>query len=192
MVITKTVNYVTLYDNYVTMLAAVRVKFMYQILPTQITITMKNLQSILLVENDEDDQFFFKEALRTIKNTNLYNIANNGKEALTILKSAITLPDIIFMDINMPVMDGLQCLEEIVKTPELKNIPVVMLSDSLAEKKTAQLRGAKAFIHKPMDGQELHDQIEEMVNLDFISDSAKAAQTFSDRYSPPSRFTFLR
>jgi CheY-like chemotaxis protein len=81
---------------------------------------MNNSKNVFLVENDEDDQLFFREAVSEIKNAKMSFIANNGKEALEQLELSPTLPDIIFMDINMPLMNGIDCLIEIIKNIRLK------------------------------------------------------------------------
>ena len=139
---------------------------------------MKKLKSILLVEDDEDDQFFFIEAMSQIENATLYAVAKNGREALDCLENSTTLPDIIFMDINMQIMNGIECLTNIMKNPMICNIPVVMLTTSSAQKELVHTLGASAFIKKPWDGKLLYTQIEQMINLDFILDSHIAHQTF--------------
>lgn len=144
---------------------------------------MKRLKRILLVEDDEDDQFFFLEAMSKIENATLYAIAKNGKEALDCLENSPTLPDIIFMDINMQIMNGIECLTNIMKNPLICNIPVVMLTTSSAQKELTHMLGASAFIKKPWDGKSLYNQIEQMINLDFILDSHIAHQTFQVEYS---------
>ena len=146
------------------------------------TDTMKKLKSILLVEDDEDDQFFFIEAMSKIENATLYAIAKNGKEALDCLENSSTLPDIIFMDINMQIMNGIECLTLIMKNPLICTIPVVMLTTSSAQKELAHTLGAKAYIKKPWDGKLLYTQIEQMINLDFILDSDIAIRTFQVEY----------
>jgi CheY-like chemotaxis protein len=78
---------------------------------------MSTATRIFLVEDDTDDQTFFKEALDTIQDTLLLDIAENGQEALAKLRGMPIYPDIIFMDINMPVMNGIDCLREIKSTP---------------------------------------------------------------------------
>ena len=143
---------------------------------------MKKLKSILLVEDDEDDQFFFIEAMSKIENATLYAIAKNGKEALDCLENSSTLPDIIFMDINMQIMNGIECLTLIMKNPLICTIPVVMLTTSSAQKELAHTLGAKAYIKKPWDGKLLYTQIEQMINLDFILDSDIAIRTFQVEY----------
>jgi CheY-like chemotaxis protein len=83
---------------------------------------------ILLVDDDADDCLLFCEAINLIDDTIVCVIASNGAEALLALDAII--PDIIFMDINMPVLDGKECLKQIKSTEILKNIPTVICSTS--------------------------------------------------------------
>jgi CheY-like chemotaxis protein len=145
---------------------------------------MQSSKNILLVEDDKDDQFFFIEALSQIENAYLYDIANNGKEALHRLTNSIYLPDLIFMDINMPGMNGIECLSEIIKNPKFMNIPVIILTTSTNERALACKIGAKAFIEKPTDSTLLLQKLEQMIHLDFIADNLIASQTFYPRLLP--------
>src|SRR5687767_3422161 len=86
---------------------------------------MNTPKSIFLVEDDKDDQFFFTECIEKIENATLYGVASTGREALDKLENSPKLPDMIFMDISMPRMNGIECLTEIIKNPRLKNIPVL-------------------------------------------------------------------
>ena len=125
------------------------------------------LKSIFLVEDDKDDQDFFTEALNEIANTKLFAIASNGIEALHRLKNSIILPDIIFMDINMPVMNGIECLIALTQNPLTKHIPVVILTtDNYSINLTRQL-GAKAFIKKPNNYKILIQNIENIIIMNF-------------------------
>src|SRR5690349_16462029 len=126
-------------------------------------VTSKN---IFLVEDDVDDQLFFTECIANIDSATLYGVAHNGIEALEKLEYAAELPDMIFMDVNMPFMNGLDCLAEIRKKPRSKNIPVVMLSTDTGKAQLTRALGAKAFIKKPCDGKLLLQKIEQMINLD--------------------------
>ena len=96
---------------------------------------MKNL---FLVDDDTDDQEFFIEALSKLENVTLSGIANNGKEALDKLKHSDVLPDYIFLDYNMPLMNGIECLAELKKLPLTKDIPVFMLSTALNRQNLAK------------------------------------------------------
>ena len=107
---------------------------------------------ILMADDDKDDQFFFKKALL---DTNIYSDLTtvvNGTELMNILKDRAKLkPDIIFLDINMPLKDGKECLKEIKKDEELKDIPCVMISTSKNEKDIEETynAGASLYVAKP-------------------------------------------
>lgn len=139
---------------------------------------MNKLKRIFLVEDDDDDQLFFSDCIDKIDNVTLLGIANNGEEALDQLKNSATLPYIIFMDINMPRMSGIECLEEIKKIALLSNIPIVILSSDSEQAQLAHSVGAKAFIKKQADWGIMQTKVEQMINLDFIIDSQFANQTF--------------
>jgi CheY-like chemotaxis protein len=84
--------------------------------------------TILYIDDDPEDIEIFNEAIRTVDPAIQCAAVNSGKEALRYLQSATILPDHIFLDINMPGMDGRTCLEEIKKEPRFKNINVVIYS----------------------------------------------------------------
>ena len=106
---------------------------------------------ILLVEDDEDDRLFFVEAINDIDVSIGLDIAANGMEALLKLHKALELPDIIFMDVNMPVMGGFDCLRKLKSLPRYNTIPVVILTttSSFKEQETSGMLGASLFFTKP-------------------------------------------
>ncbi len=105
-----------------------------------------------LADDDEDDRMLFQEALAEVNPAIKCITVKNGKEALEFLQDQIVvLPDFIFLDLNMPLMNGLKCLEALKKIDILKNIPVVIYStssdlDSVEESKKL---GAIDFFVKP-------------------------------------------
>ncbi|MES2620494.1 MAG: response regulator [Bacteroidota bacterium] len=126
-------------------------------------------KKILLVEDDIDDQQFFIEALKEICPEAECSIANNGIEALAHLNNDPLLPSCIFLDINMPYMNGFECLTEIKKAKAYKAIPVCVLSTSSNEaSKTQSLQlGAASFISKGWNLTELKLQIDEVMQKYF-------------------------
>lgn len=144
---------------------------------------MRTVKSIFLVEDDLDDQEFFVEALSEIENTSLCGIANNGQEALDKLNDHL-MPDLIFMDIHMPDMNGIECLSRISQTDQWKDIPVIMLSTAIPEIGKVRSLGARGFIEKPSDNRVLKNHLEKMINADYTRDYAQTNQIFTTLYCP--------
>src|ERR1700686_4148898 len=96
---------------------------------------------ILLVEDNAGDVRLTQEVLKTSKVRNNLLVASNGQEALNCLRkqgkyAGAPRPDLILLDLNLPVMDGRDVLEKIKADPDLKRIPVVILTTSKAEEYT--------------------------------------------------------
>ena len=110
-------------------------------------------RNILLVDDDEDDQVLFIDALNQIDDRFNCQVANNGLEAMASLRTKKPTPDIIFLDLNMPKMNGYECLAEIRKETRFKHIPVVIYTTSKveAEKRFPMIQEAQHFFSKPND-----------------------------------------
>src|SRR5690606_15096322 len=78
---------------------------------------------VLNVDDDAEDREFFRDALREIDSSITCLVAGNAMEALTLLKTRHPLPDFIFLDINMPMMDGKQCLKALKAMEQFQSIP---------------------------------------------------------------------
>ncbi|HEY4935181.1 MAG TPA: response regulator [Puia sp.] len=125
-----------------------------------IPLTRKNIYYI--VDDDTDDQQFLIEAL-TENDINVQCFtAPNGKEAINNLKKAvIPLPDAIFLDLNMPQLNGKQCLAELKRTASLQHIPVIIYSTTSNKKEmqdTLQM-GASYFIVKKSSFKDLRKEL---------------------------------
>ncbi|GGH47761.1 response regulator [Dyadobacter endophyticus] len=109
------------------------------------------LTRILLADDDHDDTFLFREALEQVPVETRLSVAENGAQLLQLMKGADAKPDIIFLDMNMPVKNGLECLEEIRGTAGYEQVPVVILSTSVAQYlwESAYKGGANLYIQKP-------------------------------------------
>ena len=115
--------------------------------------------NILQIDDDYDDCEFFEQTLKMVS-TATYTSVNNPLDALRKLINKEIKPDLIFMDVNMPLMSGPELLNEIKKRETTKNIPVVMLSTSpLLSKNQNQVLGAKDYLVKPSTFNELKNLI---------------------------------
>ena len=108
---------------------------------------------ILLVEDNEGDIVLTQEALKDGRIKNNIIIARDGVEALALLDSGESLPDLILLDINLPKLNGLEVLTAIKTDLRLKTIPVIMLSTSDEQNDilTSYYNYANCFITKPVD-----------------------------------------
>lgn len=110
--------------------------------------------NILLADDDIDDCHFFKAALDELLLSTHYTAVHDGEKLMKLLTNETEkLPNILFLDLNMPRKNGFECLEEIKKSNELKNLPVVIFSTSLDQSVVSRLyqSGAQFFIRKPSD-----------------------------------------
>jgi len=116
------------------------------------------LAHILLVDDNEGDILLTKEAFEESKVKTTISVAKNGKEALDFLfkKGVFTdakKPDLILLDINMPIINGHEVLRQIKADVNLKKIPVIMLTTSSSEKdiSTAYENHCNSYIKKPLE-----------------------------------------
>ena len=113
---------------------------------------------ILLVEDNPGDVRLTLEAFKEGKVNNEINVVTDGVEALTYLRKEgqyadVQLPDVILLDLNLPKKDGYEVLAEIKQDPDLKRIPIVILTTSEAERDILQTyyMHANCYITKPVD-----------------------------------------
>ncbi len=113
---------------------------------------------ILLVEDNEGDILLTKEAFEEARIINDLSVAKNGKEALDYIfrrgrYTDAEKPDLILLDINLPVKSGHEVLAEIKNHPDTKRIPVVMLTTSDSKKDIEKAYGnyANCYISKPVE-----------------------------------------
>ena len=108
--------------------------------------------NILYADDDTDDCIFFKEALvELLLSTNLTTV-HDGEQLMQLLTNETNeLPDILFLDLNMPRKNGFECLSEIKQNKKLKDLPVVIFSTSFEQEVVNLLykNGAQYFIRKP-------------------------------------------
>jgi len=112
---------------------------------------MRDAKFFFIVDDDQDDIDIFIEAVNKVDPSIKCIGVLNGKEAIQKLTATLLLPDIIFLDLNMPRIDGRQCLSEIKKIEKLNHIPVVIYSTSSYEKDRRDTKelGASYFFTKP-------------------------------------------
>lgn len=125
---------------------------------------------IALADDDADDRFLFEEAIKEIHIKTNLSLYVNGKELMEYLTSPnAVLPQLVFLDLNMPVKNGLQCLKEIRGNSALKELSVAIYSTSCSEKDIEEtfINGANIYINKPNNFNKLKEVIERVLQLDW-------------------------
>ena len=122
---------------------------------------------VFYADDDAEDCELFTEAIRQIDNEIKTIIARDGREALAYLENTRDLPDYIFLDINMPLVDGKKVLIEIKNNVKLKTIPVIMYSTTSDTNEIQQYYklGAHDFLIKPNNFNTLCESLESIFNL---------------------------
>jgi CheY-like chemotaxis protein len=125
---------------------------------------MPYTKSCLLIDDDHDDQLVFSLAINSIDRSVKCVMADNGFAALHKLEQEpFFTPDIIFLDLNLPGMNGIDCLVRIKANPRLANIPIIIYSTSsrVEDHVKTKALGATAFITKPSHIVELKSKLSE-------------------------------
>jgi len=110
-----------------------------------------NYKNLLLIDDDTEDQEIFCNAAEQVSDTIHCRPMSNAKEALQKLEAQEVVPDVIFLDLNMPIMTGMEFLEQIKQMDQLNKIPIVIFSTSASPATIAATRelGATNFVTKP-------------------------------------------
>jgi CheY-like chemotaxis protein len=119
---------------------------------------------VLNIDDDPEDLEIFYKAVKTVNPLAKCLLARDAKEALHILRDAI-VPDYIFLDIHMPMMDGKTVLAELRQNKKLETVPVVMYSTRINPTETEEYAalGANQFLNKHNDFRGLCDSLESLL-----------------------------
>jgi CheY-like chemotaxis protein len=139
---------------------------------TPVTMEKKKDLNVLIADDDDDDREFFTEVINELAPKVKINCVKNGAALMTqINETATLLPDIIFLDLNMPCKNGKECLKEIKKNPRLRHIPVIIYSTSSNVKdiENAYNEGADLYVTKPNTCTDLKKIVKKVLNIDWSS-----------------------
>jgi CheY-like chemotaxis protein len=124
--------------------------------------------NIILADDDTDDCIFFKEAVEELLLSTQLSILHDGEQLMQHLNNEKNeLPDVLFLDINMPRKNGFECLSEIKLNQKLKQLPVIIFSTSFEQEVVNLLykNGAQYFIRKPSE----FSQFKKIIHQTFIT-----------------------
>ncbi|MFK7001174.1 response regulator [Flavobacterium oreochromis] len=125
---------------------------------------MKKLLNILLLEDDKIEVMKFNRVIKSLNLIHKVIEANNGVEALDILKNKEVLPDIIVLDLNMPKLNGIEFLKILKEDERLRYIPSIILSTSSNHKDLLECYkiGIAGYIIKPLKYEEYVEKVQSL------------------------------
>lgn len=138
-----------------------------------------NGKYIFLADDDVDDRVLFEDALREVCKETKLATANDGQEMMNKLAATVPPePDVIFLDLNMPVKNGFECLAELKSAHKLKNIPVIILSTSSEKEYVDKVyaQGADYYLCKPDSFNTLKKAIGSILGFDWTDHERQPAR----------------
>ncbi len=130
----------------------------------------KNYVEILLVDDDQDDRNIFSDALSELKIETNLTMLEDGRDLVSFLEDPKRkLPDILFLDLNMPYKSGVECLIDIRKIEKFRNLSIAIYSTSTSEKDMEDtfINGANIYIKKPNDFTKLKKVLNDVVSINW-------------------------
>ena len=130
----------------------------------------QDIVHIILADDDQDDRDFFSEAFDEIKIKTKLTLFNDGQQLMNhLLKSDTFLPNILFLDLNMPLKSGVECLHEIKQNDQLKDIAIAIYSTSASDEDIEEtfISGANIYIKKPSDFNVLKKILSDVVTINW-------------------------
>lgn len=132
-----------------------------------------------MVDDDPDEHLLFEDALKELREAPRLTYARDGQQLMQFLNDKkADLPAIIFLDLNMPRMNGFECLQEIRKSSKLNQIPVVIFSTTSQTQAIDKVyeQGANYYIRKPNTFAMLKEVIERMLEIDWANSSKQPSK----------------
>ena len=125
---------------------------------------------IILADDDEDDRLFFTDAFEELKISTKVQTYNDGSELMEYLNSEdAILPEFLFLDLNMPEKNGIECLKEIKGNDKFSDIAIAIYSTSSSEEHIEEtfVTGANIYIKKPNDFETLKKVLSDVVTINW-------------------------
>jgi len=130
----------------------------------------KEVIHVLLADDDENDRLLFQEALEETKIKTVVKTVDDGHALLEYLSNPeVILPHVLFLDLNMPIKGGMDCLLEIKSEKRFKDIAIAIYSTSATEEdiEDAFVNGANVYIKKPSEFSNLKKVLSEVITLNW-------------------------
>ena len=143
------------------------------------------MNHVVLADDDKDHGFLFRMVLKQVDPSKTVSIVKDGAELMDFLKKKV--PDLLFLDLNMPCKNGLECLTEIRQDLQLKDLPIVVYSSSthMTDIQKSYLHEADLYMVKPFNSFHLRNALESIIKMDWIKETREQKYYFiNNRFVP--------
>ena len=128
----------------------------------------KHTNWVVLADDDPDHGLLFQLVLKQVDSTKTFTIVKDGAALMNLLDSFV--PDLLFLDLNMPCKNGYECLVEIRKRPELRNLLIVIYSSSahMTDIQKSYVHKADLYMVKPFNSLHLRNALDSVLKMEWI------------------------
>lgn len=143
------------------------------------------MNHVVLADDDKDHGFLFRMVLKQVDPSKTVSIVKDGAELMDFLKKKV--PDLLFLDLNMPCKNGLECLNEIRQQLQLKDLPIVVYSSSthMTDIQKSYIHEADLYMVKPFNSFHLRNALESILKMDWKKEMSDQRYYFiNNRFVP--------
>jgi CheY-like chemotaxis protein len=141
--------------------------------------TKAHLNRVVLADDDPDHGCLFAIVLKQVDPSKHLTVVKDGEALMHFLETNV--PDLLFLDLNMPCKNGFECLQEIRSKPELQQLPIVVYSSSvhMTDIQKSYIHKADLYMVKPFNSVHLRNALESILKMEWI------------QHQPNQRFYFM-
>lgn len=142
------------------------------------------LKHVVLADDDLDHAYHFRKALQQVDDTCILTIVRDGAELMEFL--SVQVPELLFLDLNMPCKHGLECLQEIRKDSRLAQMVVVVYTSSteMTNIQRSYIHRADLYMVKPFNSEHLKNALESVLKMEWRVESTPGHYFINNRFVP--------
>src|SRR3954467_12211195 len=142
------------------------------------------MNHVVLADDDRDHAIIFKKVLETVDPSRHLTIARDGEELIRLLSTYV--PELLFLDLNMPCKNGLECLQDIRQNLNLHELPIVVYSSSthMTDIQKSYIHRADLYMVKPFNSFHLKNALESILKMEWRSKVSEKYYFINNKFVP--------
>jgi CheY-like chemotaxis protein len=142
------------------------------------------MNHVVLADDDTDHAIIFKKVLEAVDPSRYLTIARDGEELIRLLSTYV--PELLFLDLNMPCKNGLECLQDIRQNLNLHDLPIVVYSSSthMTDIQKSYIHRADLYMVKPFNSFHLKNALESILKMEWRSEVSQKYYFINNKFVP--------